>query len=141
MSIAEVNNAETHLSVRCLHGQTVRPVPTCGDGACSIHSVFGSNSGGVYLKENPRAFLRMLFGSSGETFFQTLADAELYGELEGILWKDLVKPCAEHAAGIRRGIAHRRPEGEMIWRELVRMAPHVAQQCVEAIKSERLHYD
>ena len=141
MPVAEVDNPYTPPCVRSLHGQLIEPATTCGDGACAIHAVFGTYTVGEYRKRNPRAFLRGVFGATASAFYGNLADPELYRQLEDILWKDLIKPCAEHAGGVHGVDAHLRAEGTMIWRELISGTREVAQQCVEASQAERRQYD
>ena len=53
-----------------------------GDGACSVHCVWGDWEGGPLFKPNAHTFLRDAFGRAAEIFARRLSCVELMADLE-----------------------------------------------------------
>ena len=78
--------------IQNLHGTSREIRSTKGDGACAIHSVFGDDVSGEFVKANARAFLLEEFGDSAEIFSSRLQDPALFQNVQDVLWKGLLKP-------------------------------------------------
>ena len=76
------------------------------------------------MKANARAFLLDAFGDSAEIFESKLQDLALFQNLQDVLWKELLKPCASLTAGIdNERFAEQEEEGKMIWDQLLHTKP------------------
>ena len=89
--------ADLHPAVRSLQGTYVQTVRTIGDGACSIHSVWGDWLDGMLFKANTRKFLGDAFGSTAEILRSGLSSKELFADLEVAVWEHIL-PLARKAA-------------------------------------------
>ena len=114
--------------VRRLHASFVDTLPTCGDGACAIHSVWGEWEGDALVKRNARAFLRESFGQTTAEFEARLLSADLKSEMEMALW-DMLKPFAENSDHVDS------QEGRHVWHTLSVHSPHIAVRCIEAVQT------
>ena len=139
--ILHVPAVDAPVVVRALHLRTCQVNRTNGDGACSIHSVFGEKRRGMYEKNDARQFLRNQFGQDADTFSARLGDVAILNELGSTLWQELVQPCAAEVAGIASNRRAVRQEGNMVWAKIVHGDPAVAMQCVEAASSEHDAYE
>ena len=108
-------------------------MPTNGNGACAIHSVWGieDEASGELVKSNARLFLRDAFGPTAEGFKRKVASVDLMDEIEMALW-ELIEPVAKQS-----GIHGPPPnagnqEGRHVWKCLVRSSSTVAERCVRA---------
>ena len=120
MSTLEIHTVGAPDVVQNLHGSSCEIRLTKGDGACAIHSVFGDDVSGEFVKANARAFLLNAFGDSAEIFKSKLQDLTLFQNLQDVLWKELLKPCASLTAGINNErFAEQEEEGKMIWDHLL----------------------
>ena len=107
-------------SFQMFNGKFCRTNQTLGDGACGIHSVFGSCTGNFYFRQNARAFLLDKFTMSASTFKSRLNDVSTLSDMSQVLWKELVKPCAAKQAGIPRYEMKVKPEGSLVWQEIMK---------------------
>ena len=126
--------------VQNLHGSSCEIRLTKGDGACAIHSVFGDDVSGEFVKANARAFLLDAFGDSAEIFELKLQDPAVFQNLQDILWKELLKPCASLTAGIDNERFAEQEEGKMIWDQLLHTKPNVYANCIRAAEEEAAAY-
>ena len=83
-------------AVRRVHGASVDRMNTAGDGACSIHSVWGDWENGELFMRNARSFPSDAFGPTAERFRPSLKSDELMAELEVALWV-LLAPIAKQS--------------------------------------------
>ena len=97
-----------------LNSKFCRTNQTFGDGACSIHSVFGCCTGSGYFRQNARAFLLDTFTMSASTFKLRMNDASTLSDMSQVLWKELVKSCAAKQAGIPRYEMKVKPECSLV---------------------------
>ena len=74
---------------------------TNGNGACSIHSVWGDRVSGELFRSDARGFLRDAFGPTPEGFKLRLASEDLLSEMEVALW-ELLAPIAKQWGRCRR---------------------------------------
>ena len=88
--VLRVPNLEAPAVVRELHLRRCQVNPTNGNGACSVHSVFGEEHRGTFFKANARHFLREKFGADAETFSARVRDLATLNELGHTLWQELV---------------------------------------------------
>ena len=73
------------LSAKCMYLQRKsrsHGVYRVGDGACSVHCVWGDWEGGPLFKPNAHTFLRDAFGRAAEIFARRLSCVELMADLE-----------------------------------------------------------
>ena len=90
-------------------------------GACAIHSIFGDDVSGEFVKANARAFLLEEFGDSAEIFSSRLQDPALFQNVQDVLWKGLLKPLRGGIDNER--VAEQEEEGKMIWDQLLHTKP------------------
>ena len=140
MTTLQVTNRNAPSVVTNLHDRKCEVNKTDGDGACAIHAVFGEKHGGDIHKKNARQFLRDTLGPTVAEFTRRLADNRILTELQQALWLELVKPCATRAANLGIDAAPLRAEGNMIWQRLQQNSPSLAQQCVNATRSEHVSH-
>ena len=126
-----------------LLAQHLQCVQTNGDGACSLHSVFGALRKGMYGKgelylSDARSFLRSTLTTDVQMFRLRLNDDEVYAQLQQTLWKELVKPCAWKAAGLadNERQAEILAEGETLW-ELVSADNALSSMCITWLRQQR----
>ena len=124
--VLRVPNLEAPAVVRELHLRRCQVNPTNGNGACSVHSVFGENRRGMFEKVGARQFLRDQFGQDADTFAARLGDVATLSELGYTLWQELVQPCATEVAGLVSSRWTARPEGNMVWTKIAYSDPVVA---------------
>ena len=140
MSTLQIHTVSAPAIVRNLHGSSCEIRLSKGDGACAIHSVFGDDVSGEFVKANARAFLLQAFAISAEIFLSKLNDAALFQNLQDVLWKELLKPCASLTAGVHDEHFVVQEEGEMIWDQLLHTKPEVRAHCIQAAETEAATY-
>ena len=84
LSTLEIHTVGAPDVVQNLHGSSCEIRLTKGDGACAIHSVFGDDVSGEFVKANARAFLLDAFGDSAEIFKSKLHDPALFQNLQDV---------------------------------------------------------
>ena len=95
-------------------------MPTKGDGACAIHSVWGNEVDGELFKSNARWFLRDAFGPTAAGFKSKLASEILLGEMEMALW-ELIAPIAKQSGILGPPPNAGVQEGQHVWKCLVQI--------------------
>ena len=121
--------------VRQLHDVPVETVDTAGDGACSIHSVWGEWKNGYLFKDNARSFLREAFGETATHFRDNLKCEKLFVQLEVGL-KELLSPILEHPRAMHQKLDVGSDEGRRLWMQLVGNSPNVAQRCFDCVQAD-----
>ena len=112
---------------------------TCADGACAIHSVFGSPSSRGLLKPGARHFYSHQLGSSCQELAANMNDDTLLEEFCHTLWYDVVKPQVQSAAGLEASAVNLGPEERAIFRAI--KADAVAlQNCTARVRLEQQQY-
>ena len=91
---------------------------TCGDGACAIHSIFGSPSPRGLFKQGARRFYADQLGSSCQELAANMSDDALLQEFCYTLWYDVVKPQAQCQAGLQASMVELGPEACAIFRAI-----------------------
>ena len=119
------------LAVRRLQGMVMETMPTAGDGACAIHSVWGEWECGELFKRDARSFLFEAFGPTAEIFKSRLSSEELLGDMELGLW-DLIQPIAKQSDPFGAPLHAGGNEGQHVWHCLLASSFDVAQRCVGA---------
>ncbi len=112
---------------------------TVGDGACAIHSAFGTLTYRGLFKQNARAFLADAWGTTAEDLRRRTNDDALLRDVEDVLWQDLVKPCAAQEAGIEDGNLTVREEDLMVWAKVCKV-PDLRQRCVQEVLEQEATY-
>ena len=126
-------------TVRILEGKHYKIDPAVGDGACAIHSAFGTLTSRGFFRQNARAFLADAWGTTAEDLRRHTKDDALLRDVEDVLWQDLVKPCAAQEAGIEDGNLTVREEGLMVWAEVCKV-PDLRQRCIETVLEQEATY-
>ena len=120
--------------------QRFRTIETIGDGACAIHSVFGTSSPGGLCLQNARGFLAATLGDSAVVLRARANDDALVDEVAFVLWADIVKPQAKAYAGLPVGAHALSPEARVIWEE-IKKVPAVLRECVEKVRQDHDMYE
>ena len=134
MPILQVTHHDAPAAVRSLHQRRCVFNHTMGDGACAIHSVFGEAHDGGFKRANARQFLRNTLGETADVFTARVGDVAIVSELVDVLWQELIQPCAAKKVGLRI-------EARLVWDEITRTNPPLAQLCVEVAASEQRTYE
>ena len=134
MPILQVTRRDAPVVVRFLNLCRCVIHRTMGDGACAIHSVFGEAHDGGFKKANTRQFLRNTLGETADVFTARVGDVAIVSELVNVLWQELIQPCAAKKVGLRT-------EARLVWDEITRANPPLAQLCVEVAASEQRTYE
>ena len=108
---------------------------TLGDGACAVHSVFGTSSHCGYAHPSPRQFIQESFETTWQAFVATLDDNRLCGQMRDMLLLDFVKPFACKHVGTSTDLPNMSSEGCKVWQEVNRN-PKVLETCVEIALEE-----
>ena len=104
---------------RCA-AESMQLAKTVGDGACSIHSVFGERTPQGYYAAKARSFLREALGETAAIFRARLQDPAVEAQLASVLWLELILPIvSEHAGVMARQVRHSKEE-LLVWEELQR---------------------
>ena len=116
MQSAPINNLPNTLS--CFANCSCRIVPTAGDGACAIHSVFGNTTDerGCLKLWNARQFMRAQLGNSIEEFQEKVNDPNLCFALANDIWLEAIKPLATAKLFPNTGIVDTGHEANLIWK-------------------------
>ena len=141
MPMLGVSNTDAPAVVKVLDSQNCIINQTKGDGACSVHSVFGEEHHGVFQKVGAREFIRSMMGGAADDCSTNVDVPSRVSEIACILWQELVQPCATRGAGLLDNRMPIRPEGTVVWNEMLRIDPGLAERCVDAAGSEHRAYE
>ena len=79
------------------------------------------------------------FTMRASTFKSRLNDVSTLSDMSQVLWKELVKPCAAKQAGIPRYEMKVKPEGSLVWQEIMKH-PSLADKCKHIVEQEDASY-
>jgi len=125
--------------VRRFHGASAEPMRTNGNGACSIHSVWGNRVSGELFRSDARGFLRDAFGPTPEGFKLRLASEDLLSEMEVALW-ELLAPIAKKERDFDALLCAGEREGQLIWECMMESSFDVARRCVAAGRADEENF-
>ena len=116
MQSAPISNLPNTLS--CFANCSCRIVPTAGDGACAIHSVFGnaSDERGCLKLWNARQFMRTQLGDSIEEFQEKVNDPNLCFALANDIWLEAIRPLATAKLFPDTDMVDTGHEANLIWK-------------------------
>ena len=136
---------QTHDKVQRMTSQRWCSVETDGDGACSIHSVFGKpNHEGKLKCDQARIRMTAMLGNSFAEFKKRVRDDTLVETIATMLWGDLVYPCAlrdvdREAFGALKAEKKMQAEtsfAQLLWKEIYKNTP-LMMRCREHAKVPR----
>ena len=110
-------------------------INTTGDGACSIHSVWGHWVSGALFMRDARSFLRVSFGKTAEEFQSRLCCADLMIEIEVALW-DMLAPIVKQLGHLDMPPRTGDNEGRLVWHCWLESSRDVAQRCFDAGRAD-----
>ena len=124
-------------NIQALDGLHADALTTCADGACSIHSVWGSTVDGEIYKANARQWMRDQLGQTVEDFRKKLNSPNMLAEVEMALW-DLVAPAArQQAFASLQQDQEVQEESRRLWDNLCSRNPDVVRRCTSAVVAEQ----
>ena len=98
------------LEVRAEIPQQMQSIRTSGDGACSMHAVFGKSSGrGELYEPNARSLAANLLGASPQELLNGGAEAQHVRAIRESLWSEFTVPALQGNASV---------EGTCFWEAL-----------------------
>ena len=101
--------------------------------------MYGEEQAGEFrMSRSPRAFMRDCYGESASDFALRVGDPVVVAQMAGVLWEELLKPCAVPA---RDGRREPRPESLAVWQKVCSMMPSLADELKAVCRSEQASCD
>ena len=132
---------ELPASIRQYAGAKFKTIITNGNGACAIHSVFGTHrpTHGDLFRPHARHFLRAKLGSTREEFRTGVSDNLLHKAVAEHLWMECIRPIARIKAKVDDQIPNVDHETRLIWKE-IEARPDLCEILLERVQREHEHY-
>ena len=128
MAVRRVDFGSAPESIPRFLAASARVEPTVGDGACAVHSVFGTPSQRGYAHPRPRQLIQESFEPTWRAFVARLDDDRLRDQMKNMLLLDVIKPFACKDVGVSTRSPNVNSEECKVWQE-VKRNPKLLETC------------